>query len=259
MTRFAKPFVFLAVMLLAVLLYGVLASGLGPMLGLTAELDVYIVNKWLMVLLLVGVVLALGVRREAGLVARVNWRTLPLYWPMAVILGLLWLGADELPSIEVFAKILIFCIAVGISEELMFRGLVFHWFRELPVRGIVLVSAAAFGSVHLVGLASQIHPAVILAQAYFAFALGIIFASARARDVSIVLPILVHAAFDVVALSAKGSVSATFENVPQAVTGMLFAGTIALAWGAYLIWKLDGTKARGVTRERTLYRTHASG
>ena len=122
----------------------------------------------------------------------------------------------------------------------MFRGLVFHWFRRLPPRGVVLVSAGAFGAMHLAGLVTEFHPAVILSQAYFAFAVGLIFAGARIRDVSILLPIAVHAVFDFIALSARGGVSQTFENVEQMVVGMLFAGTIALAWGLFLLWRLKG-------------------
>ncbi len=242
MTQFARPLIFLALMMLSVLLYSLLASELRPLLGLTSELDYYIVNKWLLAILLLGAVLSTGLRRQAGLVAQVNWRTLPLYWPMALILGLIWLGSENLPSVTDAAKILVFCVAVGIAEELMFRGLVFHWFRRLPLRYLVLVSASSFGAMHLVGLGSEIHPAVILSQAYFAFALGVIFAGARARDVSILLPIAVHAGFDFFAISAKGSVSQTFENVEQMVTGMLFAGTIALVWGLFLLWRLKGMR-----------------
>lgn len=238
MTRFLKPQIFLALMILSVLLYSLLAAELRPLLGLTSELDYYIVNKWLLAILLLGAVLSAGLRRQAGLVAQVNWRTLPLYWPMALIVGLIWLGSENAPSVTDAAKIFVFCLATGIGEELMFRGLVFHWFRQLPPRGLVLVSASAFGAVHLIGLGSEIHPAVILCQAYFAFAAGLIFAGARARDVSILLPIAVHAGFDFLAISAKGSVSQTFENVEQMVTGLLFTGTVALLWGLFLLWRL---------------------
>ena len=193
-------------------------------------------------LLLLGAVLGTGMRRQTGLIAQVNWRTLPLYWPMALILGFIWLGSENLPGVTDAIKILVFCVAVGIAEELMFRGLVFHWFRQLPLRGVVLVSASSFGAMHLAGLASEIHPAVILSQVYFAFAVGLVFAGARARDVSILLPIAVHAGFDFLAISAKGSVSQTFENVEQIVTGMLFAGTIALLWGLFLLWRLKGMR-----------------
>lgn len=249
MSKFAKPLIFLALMMLSVLVYSLIAPEMRPVLGLTSELDYYIANKWLLALLLVGAVLAAGLRRQAGLVAKANCRTLPLYWPMALIAGLAWLGAENAPSATDATKIFVFCIAIAIGEELMFRGLVFHWFRRLHPRGVVLVSAVSFGAMHLVGLASEIHPAVILSQAYFAFALGVIFAGARARDVSILLPIAVHAGFDFFAISARGSVSQTFENVEQMVTGMLFTGTIALTWGLFLLWRLKGT------RENTQHRS----
>jgi membrane protease YdiL (CAAX protease family) len=242
MNQFAKPLIFLALTMLAVLLYSLLVGELRPLLGLTSEPDYYIVNKGVFAILLLGAVVGAGLHRQAGLVAQVNWRTLPLYWPMALILGLIWLGSPNPPSATDAAKILVFCLAVGINEELIFRGLVFHWFRRLSVRGVLLVSAGSFGAMHLAGFITEIHPAVILSQVYFAFAVGLVIANARARDVSIMLPIAVHAVFDFLAVSAKGSVSQTFENVEQMVFGMLFAGTIALAWGLFLLWRLKGMK-----------------
>lgn len=252
MTQFAKPLIYLLLMMLSVSLYTLLAAELRPLLGLTSELDYYIVNKWLLALLLLGAVLITGLRREAGLVAKVNCRTLPMYWPMLLILAAIWLGSENLPSATDAAKILVFCIAIGIGEEVMFRGLVFHWFRRLPLNYVVILSAVSFGAMHLHGLASEIHPAVILSQAYFAFALGLIFASARARDVSILLPIAVHAGFDFSAISASGSVSETFENVEQTVTGLLFVGTIALVWGLFLVWRL-----KRVTETTDQFSAHA--
>ncbi len=94
----------------------------------------------------------------------------------------------------------------------MFRGLVFHWFRARPVRTIIVISDTSFALIHLaVGLSSEIHPQVILGQAILALALGLIFAAARARDVSIVIPILIHALFDVLVVSAQGSISQTLD------------------------------------------------
>ncbi len=245
MTQHAKPLIFLTLMMLAVLVYSLNTSGLAPLLGLTSELDHYIVNKWLLVIVLLGAVVSTGLHRQSGLVAKVNWRTLPLYWPMALLIVLAWLGSENPPSAIDAAKILVFCIAIGISEELMFRGLVFHWFRALSSRSIVLVSATSFGAIHLAGLGAGMHPAVVFSQVYFAFALGLIFAGARVRDVSILLPIAVHALFDFLAISARGSVSQTFENVEQAAAGMLFVGSIAMVWGLVLLWRLKETNVPG--------------
>src|SRR5210317_2304632 len=108
MTQLAKPLIFLALMMLSVFLYSLPMAELRPVLGLTSELDYYIVNKWLLAILVLGAVLSTGLRRQAGLVAQVNWRTLPLYWPMALILVLIWLGSQNPPSATDAAKIFVF-------------------------------------------------------------------------------------------------------------------------------------------------------
>ena len=243
MPRSAKPFMYLASMLLAFYAYSMLARTLYPVLGLTEELDIYIFNKWLLLLLVGGAVLWLGSHRQVGLVAHANWKTLPLYWPMAVIAILTWAGAKGLPDGATFAKIVTFCIAVGIAEEVLFRGLVFHWFRVLPVRRIIIISAASFALIHLaVGLSSDFNPTVILGQAVLAFALGLIFAAARARDVSILIPILAHIVFDVLVISAQGGVSQTLDEESQAAAGLLLIGAMVLAWGFWLLWKAGDSR-----------------
>jgi len=238
-TTKTKSIVLLTTMMVGVMLYSKLATHLYPLLGLTEETDQYLLNKWLLVGLLLGIVTIRGEVRASGLVARANWRTLPLYWPLALVAGLIWLGSTGLPSPLQALKILLLCVAVGFSEELMFRGLVFHWFRGATIRKVIVLSAVSFGGIHLIGLASELHPAVVLSQVYFACALGLIFASARARDFSIVLPIAAHAVFDFLAISAGGTVARTFDNVEQIVPGMLVSGSIALVWGLILLRRAD--------------------
>jgi hypothetical protein len=122
MNQLSRPLIYLALMMLSVVLYSLLASELRPLLGLTAELDYLVVNKWVFAILLLGAVFGTGLHRQAGLVVQVNWRTMPLYWPVALILGLIWLGPLDLPTISDAAKIAVLCVAVGIGEELMFRA-----------------------------------------------------------------------------------------------------------------------------------------
>ena len=240
-----KPIIYLLIMLACMVAYSFAMSDLVPMLGMQSELDQMLFKKWLFVAGLVGFVIFRGLTQASGLKLIANWRTLPLYWPMALVLGLIMAGAAaspsgfSMPAIEVTSKLLVLCIAVGIGEELIFRGLVLHWFRDLPLRSKILISAGSFAAIHLTGLASDIPSVVILSQVYLAFSFGLIFACARARDVSILIPIGVHALFDFVAFLPKGGVSETFnaENVEQVVGGMLFAGTIALLWGLFLLWK----------------------
>ena len=167
---------------------------------------------------------------------KVNWRTLRLYWPIALIALLTLAGGITETSTSTLIKIAFLSLAVGIGEELMFRGLVFYWFDSVSLRKRILISAFAFGGMHLFGLFSNIDAAVILAQVYFAASLGVIFAYARSQDYSILLPILVHALFDFVAIGGKGGVSETFTD-DKILFGLLFAGTIAWGWSGYLLWK----------------------
>jgi len=232
-----KPLILLATMMAGLTLYSYLAGHLFRRFGVSDETDLYLFNKWLLAALLLAIVFFRGEVRASGLVPRANWRTLPLYWPLALTAGLVWMGSTTLPSPLQALKILLLCVAVGLTEELMFRGLVFHWFRAQSIRTIVVISALSFGGVHLIGFASELHPAVVLSQVFFACALGLIFAGARARDSSIVLPIAMHALFDFLAITPHGTVSRSFDNVEQVVTGMLVSGSIALAWGLFLLWR----------------------
>ena len=117
-----------------------------PLLGLLdlqTENAKYLAIKGVMAALLCAYVVLRGLGRDVGLVARVNWHTLPLYWPMLLILVLIWLGVEEVAAPVVLAQILLMTLFVGFAEELMFRGLVFHWFRQLsPVKLVLLISTS---------------------------------------------------------------------------------------------------------------------
>ena len=69
--------------------------------------------------------------------------------------------------------------------------------------------------------------------------MGVIFGYARARDFSIMIPIMVHGLFDFITLGSKGGVTEAASSAPteQVVMGMLAVGTVAWAWGGFLLWK----------------------
>lgn len=208
-----------------------------PLFGPLSPLDFMLIDKTILAIGLLVIVYAFGIHRQCGLVLKVNWRTLRLYWPVALLALLTLTGGITESSTSTLIKIALFSlVGGGIAEELMFRGMVFYWFESVSLRKQILISALAFGGMHLFGLFSHIDAPVILAQAYFAAGLGVIFAYARSQDYSILLPILVHTLFDVVAIGSKGGISETFVN-DEILFGLLFAGTITWAWGGYLLWK----------------------
>lgn len=205
--------------------------------GIETETGYYFLNKGLLAALLFAYVFATKQVRAAGLVAQVNPRTLPDYAPLFLVMALILLGPVASVAPLTLAMLAGVSISVAMAEELMFRGLVFHWFRDQPVRRQILISAFAFGGAHLLGLLVMDAVAVIVAQSIFASGVGAVFACARARDRSIWLPVIVHAAFDFVALAAAGGIGGALEDSPATVIRLLVAAVIVWLWAARLIWR----------------------
>ena len=151
-------------------------------------------------------------------------------------------GPLALPDAGTLAALAAVAVCVGFAEELMFRGLVFHWFEDQSMRRRVLISALAFGAAHLGGLLVTDAVAVILAQSVFASAVGAVFACARARDQSIWLPIAVHAGFDFVAFAAAGGIGSALEDTPATVLKLLIPGILIWMWAAWLLWRMPHTQ-----------------
>ena len=235
-----KASLFLFSLYLAMFLFNEAMSLVKPVFEPVTQMGFMMINKTIFAVGLLILVYALKLQRQCGLVFKANWRTLPLYWPMALIAGLtLTSGINTDTSGSMLAIIFVTVIVGSFGEELMFRGLVFHWFRDLSVRKQILISAFSFGGLHLLGLFSGIDPAIILAQVYLAAGFGLIFGYARARDYSIMIPIMIHVIFNLITLGSKGGVVEAASAAPteQVVVGMLAVGTLSWAWGGFLLWK----------------------
>jgi membrane protease YdiL (CAAX protease family) len=235
----------LSSLFLAVFLFDQAFVQVKPLLEPITHMGYLMMNKSIFALGLLIFVYGSKIQRQCGLFLKANWRTLPIYWPIALIAVLTLTSGINTDTSASMMTVLVLAIAAGIFvEELMFRGLVFYWFREASVRKQILISGLAFGGLHLLGLFSGIEPGVILAQAYLAAGFGIIFGYARARDYSIMIPILVHFTFNLITLGSKGGVmeAASTAPVEQMVIGMVAAGTVPWAWGVYLLWKAGKNK-----------------
>jgi hypothetical protein len=125
-----------------------------------------------------------------------GWR---LVWlPMLYVLAALGLsGAIGLPPVPMLLVILVNCLFVGFSEELMFRGTLLQAFRHaVPIWPAVLLTSFAFGSIHVLNVfvTGELGPALLQASA--AFLSGLMFIALRLRTGSLWPPILVHALWD---------------------------------------------------------------
>jgi membrane protease YdiL (CAAX protease family) len=83
------------------------------------------------------------------------------------------------------------CITAGICEEILYRGFLIHYLRDLPgplgFTGALLVSATAFGLAHLYqGITGVLQTA----------AMGVLLGAIFAATGHIALPMILHAAID---------------------------------------------------------------
>lgn len=135
----------------------------------------------------------LGLNRPPGRqVLRFTWL------PVLYILFFLSVAvAAGLPPAGVTGMLLVNCLLVGLSEELMFRGVLFRaLYRRLPVWGAIWISSLVFGLVHsLNALITGDLPAALV-QSANAVLSGVLFAAVLLRTGSLWPAILLHALWD---------------------------------------------------------------
>jgi membrane protease YdiL (CAAX protease family) len=137
-----------------------------------------------------------GWRRALGLVAPTAWR--PALVPALAVALLLGLSAASgLPAPATLLLLVANAAFVGLSEELMFRGvLLSSLLGRLGVRRAALVVAIAFGAIHSANalLTGDLGPAV--AQSVMAVGMGLWAAAIRVRTGSLLLPVVLHGLWD---------------------------------------------------------------
>lgn len=163
---------------------------------------------------LAAIVLLLGVTmacrwRDLGLAMPARPRTwLLLSFPALVILLLLSLAVlTGLPPGPVIGWLLLNTLLIGISEELMFRGVLFAALRQaMSIRRALVVAGVLFGAVHI--LNGFLTGAFLVAgvQSLTAFMSGMLFLAVVVRTGSLLPAIILHWLWDfsIFCLSAGG-------------------------------------------------------
>jgi len=136
----------------------------------------------------------------------------------------------------------------AVSEELVFRGIMFRWIEEFGGSWMaLLLTSALFGAVHLSN-----HGATWIAAVFIAFEAGIMLGAAYMLTRSLWMPMGIHAAWNfaqgelydipVSGHAEKALVKAQLSG-PPLLTGngfgleaSLIAMVIATAFGAWLLW-----------------------
>lgn len=123
---------------------------------------------------------------------RLIWFPL-LYLVLFLALGL-FLG---LPPISTMVFLAINTALVGLSEEWMFRGVIFQaWRSRLAIWPAIILTCLMFGSVHVLNVfvTGELGPSIL--QATTAALSGLVFVALLIRTGSIWVPIVYHALWD---------------------------------------------------------------
>ncbi|MGL4311720.1 MAG: lysostaphin resistance A-like protein [Paracoccaceae bacterium] len=153
---------------------------------------------------------------DPGLGKRPSFSAMRLAWLPLLLLSLVWAAtvAIGMPPAPVLALLAINCLMIGLSEELMFRGILL---QGLAARGrlwtAIILSAAIFGACHALNALATQDIAMALLQSVAAFLVGFPLVALRLRSGSLWPPVLLHGLWDFTLLSL-GHTAVTSGRVP---------------------------------------------
>jgi hypothetical protein len=191
----------------------VVGGGLLQVRGQPTQLDELVKNQLIFgvlgaVVFLTGVISYLNWWDQIGWKGPNNSRNMHLLWLPAIFLFFLLVIVlfTGLPPTRILLIVIINTLMVGISEELMFRGLLFHGVSSsFGIWRAVWITAAIFGSVHtLNGLITGDFKASVV-QAFFAGMFGVWAVALRVRLDTVIPLIIIHWLWDCLAFLLTGS------------------------------------------------------
>ncbi|WP_152642464.1 CPBP family intramembrane glutamic endopeptidase [Microbacterium sp. SA39] len=124
----------------------------------------------------------------------------PVVLIAVVTLACLGFSAEVMVSLGAVALLgkVLFALAVGLVEDLMFRGVLLSGLRgsRVPELAVMLITSAAFGLMHLVGVIGGEPLDSTLLQAFTASLMGATLYLALRVSGTLLVPILLHALWD---------------------------------------------------------------
>ena len=174
---------------------------------------------------------------QLGLVEPTSCRTaLPAILAVALLMALA--VANGLPATSVLIFLVVNAMAVGLSEELAFRGVLLRaLLGTYSVRRAVLISAISFGAVHSLNalMTGELVPALF--QSCLAVGMGMWAANIRIRTGSLYLPMVLHGLWDLALLIVLNGVAGTTLALAVSVAALAFAAGLGV-WG----WRSAGAE-----------------
>lgn len=187
--------------------------------------------------------------RDLGFVAPRRVNLLKLMWfPLLYLVLFLALGLFlGLPPISTMVFLAINTALVGLSEEWMFRGVIFQaWRSRLAIWPAIILTCLMFGSVHVLNVfvTGELGPSIL--QATTAALSGLVFVALLIRTGSIWVPIAYHALWDFgTFMVSSGAAKDAGAAEPGAGMALLLPLALVLPNFLYALYLLR--KVRNVT------------
>lgn len=143
------------------------------------------------------------------------------------------------------------CLAIGLFEELAFRGVIFLMLaerRHTTRKGLFLsliLTSAVFGAVHLVNVLMGASLGGVILQIGYSFLIGAMCSVVLLKTRNIWLCILLHAVYDFSGNLLPTLGDGTWWDTPT----VIFTAILAVVTTAYLVWQfftLDLTRVREI-------------
>ena len=156
------------------------------------------------------------------------------YIPLIILLTAnLWYGVTRNVSpLETILHILSM-LCVGVLEEMIFRGFLFHAMAKNGVKSAIIVSSVTFGIGHLVNLVNgsgtELLPNIL--QVIYAVAAGFAFVMIYYKTKSLVPCIITHSIFNGLSIFANETVMTMQKQMISGVLIAVIAGGYALYIG----------------------------
>ena len=131
------------------------------------------------------------------------------------------------------------CLAIGLFEELAFRGVIFLMFaekRHTTRRGLfwsLMLSSAVFGGVHLINLLAGGGIVDVMLQIGYSFLIGAMCSVVLLKTRNIWLCVALHAIYDFCGTLMPTLGAGTWWDTPT----VIFTAVLAVATAVYLVWQ----------------------
>ncbi|WP_292376157.1 CPBP family intramembrane glutamic endopeptidase [Methanosarcina sp. UBA411] len=219
----------------------VVGGGLLQVRGQPTQLDELVKSQLIFgvivaVVFLTGVITYLNWWDQIGWKGLNNSRNMHLLWLPAIFLFFLLVIVlfTGLPPTRILLIVVINTLLVGISEELMFRGVLFHGASSsFGIWRAVWITAAIFGSVHTLNslITGDFNASAV--QAFFAGMFGVWAVALRVRLDTVIPLIIIHWLWDCLAFLTSSS---------QGLV-LLFFSFILFFYGIWLLRSFRSTVA----------------